>query len=88
MREEHLFESYRSDVLEKYLNHPEQYTVINDRLIIERNKAWKLKYIRNSSAANSISVLKDDMQNIPNEEQQYWHIYIFGVAMMEKVTRR
>ncbi len=78
-------EKYDIGVLEKYRNAPEQYTIENDNVIKENNRAWMIKYNINPRASNRISVHCGD---VPNEEREHWNQYRVGVPKILHVNRR
>lgn len=85
MCEEIQLARYNSDVLEKYANAPEKYAIEKDALVTDINHAWMIKYYRNPSVHNMISVFNGD---IPDEEQEHWEQYRVGVARFVQVDFR
>ena len=65
-------ESFNAQVLSKYAENSEKYTIEKDSLVKANNSAWIIKYYRNPSSISIISVLVDDM---PKGEQAYWNKY-------------
>ena len=64
-------ELYKSEVLEKYANAPEKYTIHDDTLITA-GKLWMIKYCRNPSDDSVISVLNGD---VVESERTHWKKY-------------
>ena len=65
-------ESFNAQVLSKYAENSEKYTIEKDNVVKPNNRAWIIKYYRNLSNISIISVLVDDM---PKGEQAYWNKY-------------
>lgn len=65
-------ESFNAEVLSKYAENSEKYTIEKDSLVKANNGAWIIKYYRNPSSISIISVLVDD---IPKGEQAHWNKY-------------
>lgn len=65
-------EIFKREVLSKYAEDSEKYTIEKDNVVKANNHAWLIKYYRNPSKDNVISVLSGD---IPEAEQAHWNEY-------------
>ena len=72
MNKELELEIFKSEVLSKYAEDSEKYTIEKDNVVKANNHAWLIKYYRNPSKDNVISVLSGD---IPEAEQAHWNEY-------------
>ena len=72
MNKEFELENFKAEVLGKYAENSEKYTIEKDSLVKANNSAWIIKYYRNPSSISIISVLVDD---IPKGEQAHWNKY-------------
>lgn len=72
MNKELEVEIFKREVLSKYAEDSEKYTIEKDNVVKANNHAWLIKYYRNPSKDNVISVLSGD---IPEAEQAHWNEY-------------
>jgi len=72
MNKELELEIFKREVLSKYAEDSEKYTIEKDNVVKANNHAWLIKYYRNPSKDNVISVLSGD---IPEAEQAHWNEY-------------
>ena len=72
MNKELELETFKAEVLGKYAGDSERYTIEKDNVVKANNHAWLIKYYRNPSKDNVISVLSGD---IPEAEQAHWNEY-------------
>ena len=72
MNKELELETFKAEVLSKYAEDSEKYTIEKDNVVKANNHAWLIKYYRNPSKDNVVSVLFGD---IPEAEQAHWNEY-------------
>ena len=72
MNKEFELENFKAEVLGKYAEDSEKYTIEKDNVVKANNHAWVIKYYRNPSNVNVVSVLLGD---IPEAEQAHWNEY-------------